>query len=189
MLQDDLPPVASPVKPGAECLVLRLGEPIVATDQFMVQLSDSQVKPIAFYLPQFHPFPENDRWWGKGFTEWVNVAGARPFWRGHYQPHIPLDMGFYDLRLPEVQIEQAALARRYGVFGFCYHYYWFSGRRLLQRPLEILLANRAIHIPFCLCYANQNWTRRWTGADDDVLMHQLHDEEDDRAFIQSLFPF
>jgi GT2 family glycosyltransferase len=146
-------------------------------------------KLIAFYLPQFHPFPENDEWWGKGFTEWVNVAQARPLWRGHSQPRIPLDMGFYDLRLPEVQIEQARLARRYGIHGFAYHYYWFSGKQLLHKPLEILLADRAIEIPFCLCYANQNWTRRWNGQDDDVLLRQTHDETDDRAFIRSLIPF
>lgn len=146
-------------------------------------------KPIAFYLPQFHPVPENDEWWGKGFTEWVNVARARALWTSHYQPHIPLDMGFYDLRLPEVQVEQAALARRYGIYGFCYHYYWFSGRRLLHTPLEIFRAHRDIDIRFCINYANQNWTRRWNGADDDILIHQIHDEQDDRAFIQSLVPF
>jgi len=146
-------------------------------------------KLIAFYLPQFHPFPENDEWWGNGFTEWVNVAEARALWRGHAQPRIPLDMGFYDLRLPEVQIEQARLARRYGIHGFAYHYYWFSGKRLLHKPLEILLAERRIEIPFCLSYANQNWTRRWNGQDDDVLLRQTHDETDDRAFIRSLIPF
>ena len=146
-------------------------------------------KIIAFYLPQFHPFPENDDWWGKGFTEWVNVAKARPLWRGHDQPRIPLDLGFYDLRLPDIQIEQARLAREYGIHGFAYYYYWFQGRRLLQTPLDILLADRRIEIPFCLCYANQNWTRRWNGQDEDVLMRQTHDEADDRAFIHSLMPF
>ena len=152
-------------------------------------MTNTLPKLIAFYLPQFHPFPENDEWWGNGFTEWVNVAEARALWRGHAQPRIPLDMGFYDLRLPEVQIEQARLARRYGIHGFAYHYYWFSGKRLLHKPLEILLSDRRIEIPFCLSYANQNWTRRWNGQDDDVLLRQTHDETDDRAFIRSLTPF
>ncbi len=141
---------------------------------------------IAFYLPQFHPIPENDQWWGKGFTEWTNVARARPLFAGHYQPHVPADLGFYDLRLPEIRQAQADLAEEYGISAFCYYHYWFNGRRLLERPFNDVLEAGEPRLPFCLCWANENWTRRWDGNDQHVLIAQKYGEDDDREHIRWL---
>jgi len=134
---------------------------------------------VAFYLPQFHPIPENDRWWGKGFTEWTNVAKARPLFRHHYEPHVPGELGFYDLRLPETRTAQADLARGHGIEGFCYWHYWFEGRRLLERPFDDVLASGQPDFPFCLAWANETWSRRWLGEERDVLLPQSYSDDDD----------
>lgn len=129
---------------------------------------------LAFYLPQFHPIPENDAWWGKGFTEWTNVAKARPLFPGHYQPHVPRDLGFYDLRVPETRAAQATLARAHGIEAFCYWHYWFAGERLLERPFNEVLESGDPDLPFCLAWANQTWTGIWHGAPNRVLKEQTY---------------
>lgn len=145
-------------------------------------------RTIAFHLPQFHPIPENDAWWGKGFTEWTNATRARPLARGHYQPHLPADLGFYDLRLPEARAAQARLAAEYGIAGFCYYHYWFGGRRILNRPVDEILSSGEPSFPFCLCWANENWTRAWDGGASEVLLRQEYSAHDDLAHIEHLLP-
>lgn len=148
------------------------------------------MRVIAFYLPQFHRIPENDAWWGPGFTEWTNVRGARPLFDGHRQPRVPAGKRYYDLADPSVWAWQAALAREYGVYGFCCYHYWFKGRLLLEGPLEQMLANRAVDLPFCISWVNEHWTRAWEGKSNRILMRQEYGGRDEwDAHFRYLLPF
>ena len=137
-------------------------------------------RAIAFYLPQFHPIPENDEFWGKGFTEWTNVTKAKPLFRGHKQPHLPADLGLYDLRVPEIREQQAELARHAGIEGFCYWHYWFgNGRRALERVFNEVLETGRPDFPFCLAWANESWTGRWHGLESETIIEQTYPGEQD----------
>lgn len=148
------------------------------------------MKYIAFHLPQYHTFPENDEWWGKGFTEWINVKKAQPLFNGHNQPKVPLNDNYYNMLYHETWTWQAKLAKKYGVYGFCYYHYWFDGKLLMEKPLEKLLDSRDIDFPFCMCWANEPWTRSWDGKSNSIIMPQRYGSEKDwRKHIQYLIPF
>ena len=138
------------------------------------------IQSIALYLPQFHPIPENDEWWGKGFTEWTNVTKAKPLFKGHFQPRLPADLGFYDLRLPEAREAQAAIARQYGITAFCYWHYWFAGRRVIERPFTDMVQQQQPNFPFCIAWANQTWSGTWHGlSNKKILIEQTYPGRDD----------
>jgi len=148
---------------------------------------EKAARVIAFYLPQFHPTPENDEWWGKGFTEWTNVASAKPLFKGHEQPIVPADLGFYDLRLAETRVAQAEMAATFGVEGFCYWHYWFAGRRMLERPFDEVLSSGSPDFPFCLGWANHSWSGIWKDEPHRRLIDQTYPgEADDRAHFDYL---
>ncbi|MFY8004508.1 MAG: glycoside hydrolase family 99-like domain-containing protein, partial [Chitinophagaceae bacterium] len=151
---------------------------------------NKNIKPIAFYLPQFHPIPENDTWWGKGFTEWTNVAKAQPLFEGHWQPRLPADLGFYDLRVAETREAQAAMAKQYGIYGFCYWHYWFGGKQILERPLQEVVQLGKPDFPFCVAWANQTWKGTWHGlSSNKVLIEQTYPgKEDYEAHFNAMLP-
>jgi len=144
---------------------------------------------IAFYLPQFHPIPENNNWWGEGFTDWTNVALARSRFKGHRQPQIPADLGFYDLRLRETREAQARMAINYGLTGFCYYHYWFNGKMLLDIPLKKVLREGSPNFPFCMCWANENWTRVWDGMERKVLIRQEYSRDDSKKHFDEILKY
>lgn len=151
--------------------------------------NNKKARLIAFYLPQYHPIPENNEWWGPGFTEWTNTAKAKPLFEAHYQPHVPADLGFYDLRVAETRTAQADMAREYGIEAFCYYHYWFGGKRLLERPFREVRESGEPDFPFCLCWANQTWTGIWHGEPKRVLMEQTYPGMDDhRRHFDYLLP-
>lgn len=139
------------------------------------------IKFLAYYLPQYHPIPENDKWWGKGFTEWTNVTKAKPLFKDHYQPRYPADLGYYDLRVPEVREEQAKLAKEYGVDGFCYYHYWFGNSKMvLERPLQEVIKFKSPDFPFCICWANETWKGIWFGGKNkETLIEQEYPGKQD----------
>ncbi|MFS0490492.1 glycoside hydrolase family 99-like domain-containing protein [Leadbetterella byssophila] len=162
------------------------GNPLIFSAKFAPQIraervqNNKKIRALAVVLPQFHPFPENDEWWGKGFTEWTNTVKARPRYKGHYQPQLPADLGFYDMRLLQTLCDQANLAKEYGLYGFCYYHYWFNGKMLMERPLQEILKSDRPDFPFMLAWANENWSRRWDGKDKEVLIEQKYSLEDHR---------
>lgn len=146
-----------------------------------------EVKALAFYLPQFHTFPENDRWWGKGFTEWTNTKKAKPRFGGEYQPREPHDdIGYYVLDNTTTIKKQVELAKQHGIYGFCFYYYWFSGKRLMEKPVDLFLDDKSIDFPFCLCWANGNFTKAWDGLNKDVLMRQEYKKNDPKKFVADI---
>lgn len=154
-------------------------------------LNGNDIKNIAYYLPQFHAIPENDRAWGKGFTEWTNTKKAQPLFEGHYQPKVPLNQNYYSLLDVNVMIRQSELAKEYGVFGFCYYHYWFKdGKKLLEKPIEMMLNDKRVDIPFCLSWANENWSKLWDGGNREVIVEQDYGNESDwKAHFEYLVQF
>ena len=150
----------------------------------------AQNKIIAFYLPQFHQIPENDKWWGEGFTEWVNVKNAKPLFDGHYQPRVPLNNNYYDLSKPDILKWQASIARKYGIYGFCFYHYWFYEKPLLEKPLLNFLNDKTIDINFCFCWANESWTNAWSSSDRTVIMEQKYGDINEwKRHFDFMLPF
>lgn len=170
------------VKPGEDTGT----DPMAQLSKDSAGYGDVSARVVAFYLPQFHPIPENNEWWGEGFTDWTNVRRARPWFDGHDQPRVPTTLGYYDLRNVDHHYAQAALARAHGLAAFCYYAYWFRGRRILDEPLNVVASNPDLAMPYAICWANEPWSRRWDGGDDKVLIEQRHSPETDEAFIDDI---
>ncbi|MGV3027180.1 glycosyltransferase WbsX family protein [Streptococcus hyovaginalis] len=149
------------------------------------------MKTIAFYLPQFHAIPENDEWWGKGFTEWTNMKAAKPLFEGHQQPRIPLDNNYYDLLDEKTMEWQVKLAQEYGLYGFCFYHYWFDGHMLLEKPMEMMLKNENINFPYSICWANEPWTNAWKSDEDakTLIAQRYGDEKEWKAHFDYLLQF
>lgn len=150
---------------------------------------EEDTKVIAWYLPQFHQMEINNKFHGQGFTEWTNTSKAIPLYVGHYQPHIPYDVGYYDLLNPDTFKRQIYLAKHYGIYGFCFHYYWFSRKRIMEKPLEYFLNHKELDIPFCLDWATENWTALWDGGNKEIMLEQNLKEEDDQKFMEDILPY
>jgi len=148
------------------------------------------MKVVALYLPQFHTIPENDTWWGEGFTEWVNIKKAIPLFENHHQPRMPLQDNYYNLADPDVMRWQASIAKEHGVYGFCFYHYWFDGKLLLQKPIENFLENKDIDIHFCISWANEHWTDQWVSEKWNVLIEQRYGERDEwKVHFDYLLPY
>lgn len=172
-----------------DCIQTKKSEHFKDYDQLPFISKDKKIRVTAFYLPQFHTIPENDKAWGKGFTEWTNVTRTQPFFPGHLQPYLPSDLGFYDLNNLGVINSQVELAKHYGVTGFCFHYYWFEGRKILQKPLENFVKSNNKNFEFSICWANESWSKRWNGSEQDIIVQQKHSYENDKNFIIDIFPY
>lgn len=168
---------------------LNVKEDFVDFDENGYSRKENDTKIIAWYLPQFHQMEINNRFHGQGFTEWTNTSKAVPMYAGHYQPHIPYDVGYYDLLNPDTFKRQIYLARHYGIYGFCFHYYWFSGKRLMEKPIEYFLKHKELDMPFCLDWATENWSALWDGGNQEIMLEQNLKDEDDRKFMDDILPY
>lgn len=169
--------------------ILNVNEEFVAFDEKGYLRTDEDTKIITWYLPQFHQMEINNQFHGQGFTEWTNTTRAIPLYVGHYQPHVPYDVGYYDLLNPDTFKRQIYLAKHYGIYGFCFHYYWFSGKRIMERPLEYFLTHTELDMPFCLDWATENWTALWDGGNKEIMLEQNLKEDDDQKFMEDILPY
>ena len=172
-----------------EKAVLKSKEDFVEFNPTDFERRENDTKVIAYYLPQFHQMEINNKFHGQGFTEWTNTSRAIPLFAGHYQPHIPYDVGYYDLKNPETMQRQIYLAKHYGIYGFCFYYYWFSGKRIMEEPLKMLYKHKDWNMPFCINWANENWTSKWDGGNREIILEQKLADGDDKKFMADVLPY